>query len=186
MPQDSNKKQEKKPPKGNKYQGNGLFVGFMKEGLLAGVVIKLSKPLAGQYSKIMETVVAHCSTKDWAHIAKILLDFSKDKTENDEPFLVEDLDPSEWTTTKQVPKIGKDDKPIVVNGQHVIVKIEVVNKFKEKVVMAKWKIKYKHRQADWSEFKLRKITFHMLLLKQVDPMIIIQMDIIPEYKLEKE
>ena len=106
--------------------------------------------------------------------------------ENDEAFLVTDPDPSEWTTTKQVPKMGNDGKPVVVDGQPITVEIKVVNEFKEKMAMAKWKIKYESRQADWKEFKFGKISFRMLLLKQVDPIIIIQLDSIPEYKLAKE
>lgn len=186
MSQDSNKKQDKKPPKGNKYQGNELFVGFIKEGPLAGVVITSSKPLAGQNSKIMAAAISHSSNKGWIYITKLLLDFSKEKTENDEGFLVTDPDPSEWTTAKQVPKMGNDGKPVVVDGQPITVEIKVVNEFKTKMAMAKWKIKYESGQADWKDFKYCKISFCMLLLKQVDPIIIIQLDLIPGYKLAKQ
>ena len=82
-------------------------------------------------------------------------------------------DPSEWTTTKQVPKTGNDDKPVVVDGQPITVEIKVVNKFKEKIAMTKWKIKYERGQADWKEFKFGKISFRIILLKQVDLMVII-------------
>lgn len=127
MPQeDSNKKQDKKPQYGNKYQGNGSFLGFIKEGPLAGMEIKLSKPLAGQHLEFMEATVAHCSNNDWTYIYKILLDFS----------MMDNPDPSEWTTTKLVPKVDKDCKLVFVDGLQVIMEIEVVYKFIEKMTMS--------------------------------------------------
>ena len=68
--------------------------------------------------------------------------------------------------TKQVPKVNWDSKPVVVNGQHVIVK--VVYKFKEKMAMAKYNIKYEIRQAEWKGFKSRKITFRWWCLLNKD------------------
>ena len=38
----------------------------------------------------------------------------------------------------------------------------------------------------WKEFNFRKISFRMLLLEKADPIIIIQLNLIPEYKLAKE
>ena len=52
--------------------------------------------------------------------------------------------------------------------------------------MAKWQIKHKNGQAELREFKSRRITFRMLLLKQVDPMVVIQMELIYKYKQSKE
>ena len=105
MSQVSNKKQDNKPQKGDKYQGNKPFV---------------------------EAAVAHCSNNG-------------------------DLDPSEWMATKQVSKIDRDGKLVVVDDQQVI--LEVLYEFKEKMAMAKYDINYKSRQAEWEEFKSRKTTF---------------------------
>lgn len=74
----------------------------------------------------MEAAVAHCSYSKSPHIGKILLDFDKDKTENDEAFHVDNPNPDKWTMMKRVPKISEaNGKPVIVNGQQVIVEIEL-------------------------------------------------------------
>ena len=77
---------QNKPWKGN--NDNKPFVGYIKDGPLKNVVVKMGKPLASQFCELLKARVTHVSLQGQPHIVEILTDFKNDKTEDDKVFQV--------------------------------------------------------------------------------------------------